>query len=62
MELTLWVEQRALSDVAGNAGGALYKRVIEAAQSAPGAFRLDGKMIDAPVIAEAVRIVEFYGA
>jgi (S)-citramalyl-CoA lyase len=38
------------------------KRVIEAAQSAPGAFRLDGKMIDAPVIAEAARIAEFFGS
>ncbi|MNP80729.1 Citrate lyase subunit beta-like protein [compost metagenome] len=38
------------------------KRVIEAAQGAPGAFRLDGRMVDAPVIAEAARIVEFYGA
>ncbi|MFF7066063.1 aldolase/citrate lyase family protein [Pseudomonas sp. NPDC008258] len=38
------------------------KRVVEAASGAPGAFRLDGKMIDAPVIAEAERIVAFYGA
>lgn len=36
------------------------KRVIEASAGAPGAFRLDGKMIDAPVIAEAERIVAFY--
>ncbi|UZE25910.1 CoA ester lyase [Pseudomonas sp. B21-056] len=38
------------------------KRVVEAASGAPGAFRLEGKMIDAPVIAEAERIVAFYGA
>ncbi|OPG72048.1 CoA ester lyase [Pseudomonas ogarae] len=36
------------------------KRVLEASQGAPGAFRLDGKMIDPPVIAEASRIVAFY--
>lgn len=35
------------------------KRVIEGAKGAPGAFRLDGRMVDAPVIAEAARIVEF---
>lgn len=38
------------------------KRVVEAASGAPGAFRLEGKMIDAPVIAEAERIVAFYAA
>lgn len=38
------------------------KRVLDAAKGAPGAFRLEGKMIDAPVIAEASRIVEFYGS
>lgn len=38
------------------------KRVVEAACGAPGAFRLDGKMIDAPVIAEAERIVALYTA
>lgn len=37
------------------------KRVLEAAQEAPGAFRLDGKMIDAPVIADAARILAVYG-
>jgi (S)-citramalyl-CoA lyase len=38
------------------------RRVIDAAQNAPGAFRLDAKMIDAPVIAEARRIVAFYSS
>lgn len=38
------------------------KRVVEAASGAPGAFRLEGKMIDAPVIAEAERIVAFFAA
>jgi citrate lyase beta subunit len=38
------------------------KRVLEAAQGKPGAFRLDGRMVDAPVIAEATRIVEFYAS
>jgi citrate lyase beta subunit len=37
------------------------KKVLEAAQGAPGAFRLEGKMVDAPVVAEAERIVALYG-
>jgi (S)-citramalyl-CoA lyase len=34
------------------------RRVIGAAKGAPGAFRLEGKMIDAPVIAAAHRILK----
>ena len=34
------------------------RRVVDAAQSAPGAFRLDGKMVDAPVIAAAQRLLQ----
>ena len=34
------------------------RKVIDAAQGAPGAFRLDGKMIDAPVIAAARRLLQ----
>lgn len=37
------------------------KRVVEAASTARGAFRLEGRMIDAPVIAEAQRIVDLHG-
>uniref|UniRef100_UPI00351D7CC6 HpcH/HpaI aldolase/citrate lyase family protein n=1 Tax=Cupriavidus sp. EM10 TaxID=2839983 RepID=UPI00351D7CC6 len=32
-------------------------RVVEAAKSAPGAFKLDGEMIDAPVIARASELL-----
>ncbi|WP_243063759.1 CoA ester lyase [Humibacter sp. RRB41] len=32
---------------------ALARRVIEAADGAPGAFRLDGRMVDEPIIAQA---------
>lgn len=38
------------------------RRVVEASANAPGAFSLDGRMIDAPVISEARRIVACYGA
>jgi len=38
------------------------KRVVEAATGAPGAFKLEGKMVDAPVIAEAERIVAYFEA
>ncbi|CAI8893901.1 HpcH/HpaI aldolase/citrate lyase family protein [Pseudomonas serbica] len=38
------------------------QRIVEAASGAPGAFRLDGKMIDAPVIAEAKRVVSLFVA
>lgn len=34
------------------------RKVIDAAEGAPGAFRLDGKMIDAPVIADARRVLQ----
>ena len=34
------------------------RRVVNAAEGAPGAFRLDGKMIDAPVIAAAHRVLK----
>lgn len=34
------------------------RRVVDAAEGAPGAFRLDGKMIDAPVIAAARRVLK----
>lgn len=33
------------------------ERVVEAAKSAPGAFKLDGEMIDAPVIARASELL-----
>ncbi|MCH5520366.1 HpcH/HpaI aldolase/citrate lyase family protein [Pseudomonas syringae] len=38
------------------------QRIVEASAGAPGAFRLDGKMIDAPVIAAAKRIVSSFVA
>jgi (S)-citramalyl-CoA lyase len=34
------------------------RKVVDAAEGAPGAFRLDGKMIDAPVIADARRVLK----
>jgi (S)-citramalyl-CoA lyase len=34
------------------------KKVVEAAEGAPAAFRLDGKMVDAPVIAAARRVLQ----
>ncbi|WP_458761689.1 HpcH/HpaI aldolase/citrate lyase family protein [Cupriavidus basilensis] len=36
-------------------------RVVEQARSGPGAFQLDGEMIDAPVIARAVSLLERAG-
>ncbi|WP_213879391.1 CoA ester lyase [Pseudomonas sp. dw_358] len=34
------------------------RQVVDAARSAPGAFRLNGKMVDAPVIAAAQRLLQ----